>query len=172
MTPHLTVRDATAADAAGCAAIYAPFVTGTAVTFETVPPDAAEMAGRIAAAQQRHAWLVAEEAGVLLGYAYAGAYRPRAAYSRTAETSIYLAPAAAGRGVGRTLYAALLQRLRDLGYGTAVGGLTPPNPASAALHAALGFERVGSFTRVGRKFRRWHGCDWWELALREDVEEP
>lgn len=164
--PH--VRDATAADAAACAAIYRPFVLESATTFETVPPGEDELARRIAAAQDEHAWLVAEVDGEVVGYAYAGRYRPRAAYALTAETSIYLSPAATGRGTGRVLYAALLERLRTLGYGTAVGGLTPPNPASAALHASLGFVQVGAFTRVGRKFGRWHGCDWWELALRDD----
>lgn len=170
------IRDATPQDAAACAAIYAPFVTGTAVTFETDPPGEEEMARRIATAQVSHAWLVAElphDGGVrVVGYAYAGRYRPRAAYARTAETSIYLAPEAIGQGLGRELYAALLDRLRRRGYGTAVAGSTPPNPASAALHTQLGFTRVGSFARVGRKFGRWHGCDWWELALRDDVAEP
>ncbi|WP_151524503.1 GNAT family N-acetyltransferase [Serinicoccus kebangsaanensis] len=168
----VTIRDGTARDGAACAAIYAPFVRETAVTFETDPPPGEELARRIAAAQQQHAWLVAERGGALLGYAYGGAYRPRRAYSRTAETSVYLAPEAAGQGVGRLLYGALLDRLRELGYGTAVAGMTPPNPASAALHRSLGFTLVGSFQRVGRKFGRWHGCDWWELALADQVEEP
>lgn len=166
------IRDATPEDAAACAAIYAPYVRETAVTFETEPPDAAELAARIAAAQREHAWLVAERDGALLGYAYAGSFRGRRAYSRTAETSVYLAPQATGQGVGRALYTALLDRLRDLGYGTAVAGMTPPNPGSAALHRSVGFTQVGAFTRVGRKFGRWHGCDWWEMALREDVREP
>ena len=166
------IRDARPTDAGACAAIYAPYVTGTAVTFETEPPGADELARRIAAAQRAHAWLVTERDGEVLGYAYAGSYRARSAYARTAETSIYLARHAAGQGLGRPLYTALLDRLRELGYGTAVAGSTPPNPGSAALHRALGFRQVGAFTRVGRKFGRWHGCDWWELALQEDVEEP
>lgn len=172
-TGRVPVRDATGQDAAACAAIYAPYVTGTAVTFETDPPGPGEMAARIARAQQAHAWLVAcTEEGTVLGYAYAGPFRPRRAYGRTAETSIYLDPACGGRGVGSTLYTALLDRLRQQGYGTAVAGSTPPNPASAALHRSLGFTQVGAFTRVGRKFGRWHGCDWWELALADGVEEP
>ncbi|WP_299517759.1 GNAT family N-acetyltransferase [uncultured Serinicoccus sp.] len=166
------IRDARPEDAGRCAAIYAPYVTGTSVTFETEPPGAEELARRIAVAQRAHAWLVTERDGVVLGYAYAGGFRARSAYARTAETSIYLAQEAAGQGLGRPLYAALLDRLRELGYGTAVAGTTPPNPASAALHRSLGFRHVGAFTRVGRKFGRWHGCDWFELALREDVDEP
>lgn len=169
----LVVRDAVPVqDAAACADIYRPYVLRTAVTFETVPPDEAEFARRIGRAQAEHAWLLAEEGGVVLGYAYAGSFRARAAYARTAETSIYLAEGTGGRGVGMVLYGALLDRLRELGYGTAVGGMTPPNPGSAALHRALGFRQVGAFTRVGRKFGRWHGCDWWELALRDDVTDP
>lgn len=169
---RLVIRDATALDGAAVARIYAPYVTDSAVTFETEPPDAAEMAARIDRAQEAHAWLVGTVDGRLVGYAYAGAFRGRRAYARTAETSIYLSPSVAGHGVGTLLYAALLDRLRHLGYGTAVGGMTPPNPGSAALHRSLGFVQVGAFTRVGRKFGRWHGCDWWELALTDDVEEP
>ncbi|WP_022924226.1 GNAT family N-acetyltransferase [Serinicoccus marinus] len=97
----VTIRDATGADAAGCAAIYAPYVRDTAVTFETDPPDDVALAGRIAAAQDRHAWLVAERDGELLGYAYAGTYRPRRAYARTAETSVYLVPEVVGAAARR-----------------------------------------------------------------------
>lgn len=160
-----TIRDATPADAAACAAIYAPYVLETAVSFETEPPTAEEMARRIAAAQERHAWLVAERHGEVVGYAYAGPWRSRAAYDRTAETSIYLAPSTAGRGIGSALYPTLLQRLGQLGFRTVVAGMTQPNPASERLHTALGFQPVGVFRRVGWKHGDWHDVSWMQLDL-------
>ena len=160
-----TIRDATPADAAACAALYAPYVLNTAVSFESNPPTAEEMAKRIAAAQERHVWLVAEHDGGIAGYAYAGSWRSRAAYERTAETSVYLAPSATGRGIGSALCTALLQRLRQLGFRTAVAGMTLPNPASEALHAALGFEPVGVFRRVGWKNGAWQDVSWMQLDL-------
>ncbi|SEQ29796.1 GNAT family N-acetyltransferase [Microlunatus flavus] len=167
----LHVRPATVRDAAGCAEVYAPYVLGTAVSFETEPPDPAAMAGRIEAAQASHAWLVAEDDGVLLGYAYAGPYRSRPAYRWTAEVSVYVAAGAHGRGVGRALYQALLARLVQRGYRTAVAGTTLPNPASLALHEALGFTPAGVLHAVGWKAGRWHDVALLELALGEGAPE-
>ena len=129
--PDPLVRDATADDAAACAAIYAPYVTGTTVTFETDPPDAAEMGRRIAKAQARHAFLVLEEDGAVVGYAYAGPFKERAAYRWSCEVSVYLSPDRHGRGGGRRLYEALLERLTARGYRMAAAGMTQPNEASA-----------------------------------------
>jgi phosphinothricin acetyltransferase len=150
------VRDATTADAEGCAAIYAPYVLTSAASFETDPPGPGELARRIATALATHAWLVAERDGVLVGYAYATAYKTRAAYRWTCETSVYVAADAQRGGVGRTLYAALLTRLQARGFRSAVAGMTLPNEASAALHEALGFSRCGVLPRVGWKAGRWH----------------
>lgn len=145
-------------DAAVCAAIYAPHVTDGATSFEEEAPGAAEMGRRIAAA---HVWLV-HEAG---GYAYASRHRERAAYRLTAETSVYVAPSAQGRGVGRALYDALLAELAARGFHVALAGITLPNPASVALHEAVGYRPVGVFEAVGFKFGRWHDVGWWQLAL-------
>ena len=152
----LVVRDATAADAEGCAAIYAPSVTGSVASFETEPPGPEEVARRIVDAQRTHAWLVAEEDARLVGYAYAGPFRSRPAYRWTAEVSVYVARDQAGRGVGRALYTALLHRLEERGYRSAVAGMTLPNPASEALHAAFGFRPAGVLHAVGWKHGRWH----------------
>lgn len=160
-----TIRDATSADAADCAALYAPYVLETAVSFETEPPTADEMARRIAEAQEQHAWLVAEHDGAVAGYAYAGSWRSRAAYERTAETSVYLARSATGGGLGSVLYTALLQRLAQLDFRTAVAGMTLPNPASERLHTALGFTPVGVFRRVGWKRGAWHDVSWMQRDL-------
>ncbi len=155
MTP-VHVRDATAADATACATVYAPYVSGTAASFEAVPPSPDEMARRIAAAQVEHAWLVAERDGTVVGYAYATAWKTRPAYRWTCETSVYVDADARGGGVGRALYTELLDRLADRGFRALVAGMTLPNPASAALHAALGFRRSGVLERVGWKAGRWH----------------
>jgi phosphinothricin acetyltransferase len=161
----VTIRLATPDDGAAVAAIYAPVVRETATSFEAVPPDAAEMAARIAATLPRYPYLVAEEADVVIGYAYAGAFRTRAAYAWTAETSVYLAPAAQGRGVGRRLMEALLDRLRVQGFAMAYASATVPNDASVGLHRALGFADVGVFPRAGFKFGRWHDTWWGALDL-------
>ncbi|MBE2318644.1 N-acetyltransferase [Solirubrobacter sp. CPCC 204708] len=159
----MEVRQATADDAPACAAIYAPYVTDTAVSFELEPPDAHEMARRIAAA---HAWLVLEDEGRVVGYAYAGTFHPRAAYRFACETSVYLERGFERRGGGRALYAVLLPLLRERGFTTAIAGMTLPNPGSEGLHRALGFEPVGTYRRVGFKFDAWHDVAWTQLMLR------
>ena len=161
----LVVRDATAADAAACAALYAPYVATTTVSFEEEPPDAAEMARRIAAAQEHHAWLLAERDGRLVGYAYAVPFRARSAYRHTCEVSVYVDASAHGQGIGRTLYTALLDRMRAGGMRLAVGGATMPNGASERLHRALGFEVVGTFREVGFKQGRWCDVTWFQKPL-------
>jgi phosphinothricin acetyltransferase len=159
------VRDATGDDAAACAAIYAPYVTDTAISFETEPPTAAEMARRIAAARQTHAWLVLADGDRVLGYAYGCRFKERAAYRWTCEVSVYLEAGLRRAGGGRALYAALLPRLAARGYRTAFAGMTLPNDASEGLHRALGFEPVGIFRRVGWKAGAWHDVAWLQLAL-------
>src|SRR6478609_1508031 len=170
--PDLLVRDATADDAVACAAIYAPYVTGTTVTFETEPPDAPEMARRIAKAQDRHAFLVLEEGGDVVGYAYGGPFKERAAYRWSCEVSVYLADGRRGRGGGRRLYEALLERLTARGYRMAAAGMTQPNEASARLHAALGFEPVGTFRAVGWKHGAWRDVTWVQRSLGEATGAP
>ena len=161
----LVVRDATAADAPACAALYAPYVVDTTVSFEEEAPDDAEMARRIAVAQERHAWLLAERDGRLVGYAYAAPVRTRSAYRRTCEVSVYVDASAQGRGVGRALYTALLDRMRDAGMRLAVAGATLPNDPSERLHEALGFEVVGTFREVGFKQGRWCDVRWYQKSL-------
>jgi L-amino acid N-acyltransferase YncA len=165
----VTVREATQADAAACAAIYAPYVTDTAVSFEEVPPSAAEMAERIGAAVS---WLVLEDAGRVVGYAYAAPFHPRAAYRWACEVSVYLERGSARRGGGRALYEALLARLRDRGFLVAIAGMTLPNPASEGLHRALGFEPVGTYRRIGYKRGAWHDVAWTQKVLAAGGEPP
>ena len=166
------MRDATPADAAACADIYAPYVRDTTVSFESDPPGAVEMAGRIAAAQQQHAWLVLEEQGRVVGYAYGGEFKARAAYRFACEVSVYLDPGRRGTGGGRTLYEALFDRLRQRGYRTVAAGMTLPNEASAGLHRSLGFSPVGTWRRVGWKRGAWHDVSWFQLDLVAGDEPP
>src|SRR4051812_45808255 len=161
----MEVRAASEADAVACVAIYAPYVRNTAISFEADVPSTAEMAERIASALQTHAWLVYEVDGRILGYAYGGPMKARAAYRWSCEVSVYLEPSLRRRGTGRALYEALFDRLAERGYRTAVAGMTLPNPASEGLHRALGFEPVGVFRGVGWKHGAWHDVAWVQRRL-------
>jgi L-amino acid N-acyltransferase YncA len=170
----MKVRAATEGDAAACAAIYAPYVTRTAITFELEPPTVDQMAARIAAAERTHAWLVLEnlEEARVVGYAYAGPFKERPAYRWSCEVSVYLETGLRRSGGGRALYEALFPRLAERGYRTAVAGMTLPNEASAGLHRALGFEPVGTYRRIGWKHGRWHDVAWMQRTLTEGVDPP
>ncbi len=159
------VRPATPEDAEVLSAIYAPFVREAAVTFELEPPSVAEFAERIRDIQAFGAWLVCEIDGAVVGYAYGGRFRARAAYCRTAETTVYLARGRERQGHGRRLYEALKRVLTLQGFRTLVGGIVLPNDASVRLHEAVGFRPVGVFHNVGNKFERWRDVGWWELDL-------
>jgi L-amino acid N-acyltransferase YncA len=161
----MKVRDATELDAVACAAIYAPYVTDTAVTFEYEAPSTDEMARRIAAAQRAHAWLVLEDDGRVVGYAYAGPYKERAAYRWSSEVSVYLEMGRRRSGSGRLLYEALFERLAERGFRTLVAGMTLPNDASEGLHRAMGFEPIGTFRRVGWKHGQWRDVAWAQRSL-------
>ena len=162
------IRDARAADAARIATIYNHYVAQTIVTFDIDPVAADDMRGRVAEVQRDGLpWLVASDVtGVVLGYAYAARWRARAAYRHSVESSIYLAPGATGRGIGRRLYRRLLERLRASGLHTVIGGAALPNPPSVALHEALGFTQVAHLREVGRKFGRWIDVGYWQLHLQ------
>jgi phosphinothricin acetyltransferase len=167
-----TIRDATPEDGAACAAVYAPYVTGTAITFEYEPPTPEEMAERIAKAQKAHAWVVLEDDGHVVGYAYGGQYKERAAYRWACEVSVYLEPGRRRGGEGRALYEALFERLTARGFRTAVAGMTLPNPASEGLHRALGFEPIGVHRDIGWKHGRWHDVAWTQKMLRTGEGPP
>jgi phosphinothricin acetyltransferase len=152
-------------DGAACAAIYAPSVEATPISFELVPPDAAEFGARIAKYSKRHQFLVAEEAGEVIGYAYACQWAERPAYRWSVETSIYIDGAHQGKGIGRVLYAELFDRLRAQRFRIAVAGITLPNPASIRLHESLGFEPIGALRDIGWK-DGWHDVGYWQLYLQ------
>jgi L-amino acid N-acyltransferase YncA len=166
------IRDGTERDAEACAAIYAPYVTGTAITFESDPPGPAEMARRIAAAAGTHAWLVLEAGGRVAGYAYGSPFKTRPAYRWACEVSVYTEPGRRRTGAGRALYTALFARLAERGYRTAVAGMALPNDASVGLHRAMGFQPAGTLRRVGWKLGTWYDVTWMQLTLSTGEDPP
>lgn len=156
MTPPL-VRDATEADMGAVAAIYAHHVLTGVASFEEAAPSPNDMAARRAAVLALGApYLVAERDGRVAGFAYAGSYRARPAYRHTVEDSVYVAPDALGRGLGRALLAQVIARCEAAGFRQMVAVIgDSANEGSIALHAALGFREVGTLMAVGFKFGRW-----------------
>jgi phosphinothricin acetyltransferase len=161
--PPIVVRDATPADLPAMAAIYNDQVRTSLATFDTEPRGAAYLGEKLAATGRGNVVLVACADEDLLGYAFSGPFRPRPAYDGTKEVSVYLAKGARGRGLGRTLYAALLARLDAApDVHTQVAVIALPNDASVALHLACGFERVGVLREVGHKFGRYVDTAWYQ----------
>ena len=170
----VVLRLATPADGDAVAAIYAPYVRDTAISFELRPPDGTEMAARIVRTLERTPWVIAEVDGVARAYAYAGRFRDRPAYDWSVESGIYVDVASRGLGLGRALMDGLIAVLRLQRFRMLIAGVTPPNPASVRLHLALGFRRVGLFEGVGYKFGAWQDVEFFELELapRMDGEVP
>ena len=167
MTTPSTIRDVRPDDARGILDIYGPVVAQSPTSFETETPSIKEMQQRIRRASERWPWIVMEGQDRLCGYAYATRFRSRAAYQNTAETTVYVHEQDRGQGVGRDLMQALLTRLRAIGLHRAIAGVTLPNPASIRLHESLGYQKVGVFHEIGRKFDAWHDVSFWELDLSE-----
>jgi phosphinothricin acetyltransferase len=164
LTTH--VRAATPVDAAAICAIYNPYVTTTAITFEEDAVAVPDMAQRIADVDAAGLpWLVAEAGGKVVGYAYATRWRVRPAYRFSVESTVYVDHTLTGQGVGRALYDVLLDELRRRGLHVVIGGIALPNEGSVGLHEKLGFEKVAHFAEVGMKFGRWIDVGYWALRL-------
>jgi L-amino acid N-acyltransferase YncA len=164
------VRDADAGrDAQACAAIYAPYVTDSVISFEDQVPSTLEMRRRIAGA---HVWLLAEIDDRPVGYAYGSTHRERSAYRWAADVAIYIDRDHHRAGLGRALYTRLFERLRDLGLWTVCAGITQPNDASNGLHLAMGFLLVGTYRRIGWKQGAWHDVSWFQLDLHPGEPGP
>jgi L-amino acid N-acyltransferase YncA len=166
------LRVATPDDAAAIAEIYAPFVSASAVSFETEPPGVEAMRARIEAGGGLYPWLVGEAEDGILGYAYAARFRERPAYRFAVETSVYLRRDAGGKGLGGRLYRPLLAMLVDQGFTQAIAAITLPNQASISLHERLGFERAGTYRQVGWKLDAWHDVGLWQRALASAGTPP
>ena len=169
------IRVATPDDAAAFAAIYAPIVTDTHISFEEQAPSVHEMRERIVATLKWTPWLAAIVDDEIAGYAYAGRHRERAGYRWSVDVSVYLDPGVRGRGVGRALYERLFLILEQQGFRNAYAGITLPNDASIGLHRALGFEPIGIYRRVGWKTGAWYDVAWFGHDLRaggDDASPP
>ena len=179
MNRDIQIRVARESDAAQLQAIYAPYVERTAVSFEYEAPDAVTFLERIRRVQEKYPYLVAESGGELLGYAYAGSFHTREAYSWSAEASIYLRMDCRRMGVGSALYRALEDALRAMGVRRLYASIAVPDEPdehltldSVRFHAAMGYHTVGEFHHCGWKFGRWYSTVWMEKVLDPDTSAP
>jgi phosphinothricin acetyltransferase len=148
------------------ARIYNQYIRETVITFEETDVCAATMQERLRETLDTSLpWLVAEEAGDVIGFAYAHKWKVRAAYRFAVETTIYLDHRKTGRGLGPQLYDGLFRPLRTKRVHAVIGGIALPNDASVALHEGLGFSKVAHFKEVGFKFGRWVDVGYWEMLL-------
>jgi L-amino acid N-acyltransferase YncA len=169
---YCMIRPAHNDDAAVIHTIYAPSVTDSATTFETALPSVATMRERISTRLQHYPWLVWDEDGEVLAYAYAGRFRDRAAYDWIAETSIYVHHQAQRRGIARRLYTTLLDVMRLQGINQAIGAITLPGTASVAMHEAMGFTATGVWRQCGYKLGQWWDVGMWQKELQVAQTPP
>jgi len=159
------IRVARREDAAQLGEIYAPNVTDAFISFETEAPTVDAMRARIEKTLRTHPWLVHEESGDILGYAYATKHRERAAYQWSVDVSCYVRERARGHGIGKALYAELLRLLEAQGFRNAYAGIALPNEASVRLHESVGFGPIGVYRGVGFKHGAWRDVGWWGRRL-------
>ena len=165
----MEIRLAKPSDARSLLDIYAPYVENTAITFEYEVPTIEDFAIRIEKTLEKYPYLVAEEDGVVLGYAYASTYYARAAYDQAVELSVYVSQDARGKGVGSKLYDALEDLLDQMGYMHFLACISLPNEASLALHRKRGYQQVAHFPKIGYKFNRWHDIVWLQKSLDKEA---
>ena len=177
MERDITIRLATTADAEALASIYAPYVRDTAVSFELEPPSSAEFARRIGRTLAQYPYLVAERDGAIVGYAYAGPFKERAAYAASVELSVYVDAGCRGGGVGSALYSVLERNLVEMGVTNLYACIAYPpledeylTYASVQFHEHMGFEIVGRFHGCARKFGRAYDMVWMEKRVGEHAE--
>ncbi len=168
----MKIRLATAQDAQGLLEIYAPYVEHTPVTFEYEVPTLSEFEKRICRTFKKYPYLVAETDGELLGYAYASAFKTRAAYDWSAETSIYIRQDAHRRGIGRALYTELEALLFRQNVCNLCACITYPNPDSIAFHVSFGYHTVAHFHSSGYKNNVWWDMIWMEKELCPHTVPP
>jgi len=167
------VRAASADDAAALASIYAPYVEGTAITFEDEAPGPAEILARMKAGTDLYPWFVAEaDEGGIVGYAYACAFRTRSAYRFAVETTVYVRRGEGRRGVGRLLYTPLLAALKGQGFTQAIAAISLPNDESVGFHEHFGFVHTGTYRDVGWKLGRWIDVGLWQRPLAPKSVPP
>lgn len=169
----MKIRSATPDDADAIAAIYAPIVLETTISFEWEPPTADAFGARIAKTLPKYPWLVAlDDSDAVAGYVYAGSHRDAPSYQWSVSTSVFIREDARGQGVGKTLYTELFRELVALGYYRAFAGIALPNAASVALHESVGFKPLGVYEQVGFKFGAWRDVGWWQKELQPSAPHP
>lgn len=156
----------------GILAIYAPIVQESAISFEHVVPSLSQMLERIRGISKAYPFIVFEENGQVLGYAYAGRFRERAAYQWCCELSVYVHPDAQKQGIGRKLYSACIKATTAMGFQQAIAVITLPNKPSVVFHEQLGFTPSGKIAKAGLKFRKWWDIGIWQMALQTDSAIP
>ena len=161
----MRLRRADLSDASAIAAIYAPYVVSTVISFELEPPSETEMRARIVEISATHPWLVADDGGHIAGYVYGSQHRARAAYQWSADVTAYLHPDYQRKGLGRRLYGALFALLERQGFHSLYAGIALPNDASVGLHRAMGMREVGVYTQVGFKLGAWRDVLWMGRTL-------
>ena len=169
----MIIRTATPDDAEAIAAIYAPIVSDTSISFELEPPTADGMRSRVVSTLKLLPWLVSEDvSGAVSGYVYASRHRERAAYQWSVDVTAYVRADCRGQGIGKALYALLFEELVALGYCQAFAGIALPNDASVALHESAGFRPVGVYRCVGYKHGAWRDVGWWQRELQPPADQP
>lgn len=161
------IREIEPTDIKHVLAIYEHYVRNSEVTFEEVVPTLNEFTDRVQTILKDYPYLVYEEEGKIIGYAYATLFRTRVAYRHSTEVSVYAHKDHYGKGIGKALYGQLIPVLKERGFHTAIGGLTLPNPASVKLHEHFGFKKVAEFNEVGYKFGKWWSTGFWQLMLND-----
>ncbi len=166
------IRIAHVKDAEELLKIYAPSIIDSPISFETEVPSVKEFSERMTETLKRNPWIILEVGAQIAGYAYAAPYRARKAYQWSVELSVFLAPMFHRQGLGKVLYGALIEILKNQGYLNAYGIITLPNQASVALHESLGFKNTGIYEKVGFKCGAWRDVGWWHKSLAEYSVPP
>ncbi len=166
------IRIARPEDAPAVLDIYGPFVSGSAITFETEIPSAEVMSQRIGHYLEKWPWLIYESQGAVAGYAYATHHRERAAYQWCVESSVYVDPGFHGKGIAARLYQSLFSILQFQGIVHVYAGITLPNEKSVQFHRKQGFDWIGDYKNIGYKLHQWHTVSWWQLSLNPCLNPP
>ncbi len=172
MSAPSLIRPIGPADVEACRMIYAHSVLNESSSFETDAPTPEDFSARVEKITATYPWLVYEEGGQVLGYAYIDRFNPRAAYLWSVLCSVYIAPNAQGRGIGQKLYERLFPVAENLGYRSIFAGITLPNERSLKLHERFGFKRAALYEKVGFKQGLWRDVGWWQLNLGEKTTPP
>jgi L-amino acid N-acyltransferase YncA len=168
----MVIRPVLIPDAAAVLNIYRPYIESTATTFETTVPSVEDFAGRIRVNTEKYPWLVAEDEGKVIGYAYASKHREREAYQWCVECSVYVSEDYHHKGIAKELYSKLFDILGQCGYVNVYAGITLPNPKSHSFHTKMGFEPIGIYKNIGYKLGRWHDVAWLVKTINQHTDSP